>query len=232
MSKIPVTGVISTIYQSDTYPVIDPRLGIDGLRSLDTLQQMYDLPLERRRAGMVVGIPNTSNNTVAYYKLKPEGNGLTWSVGSASNWDGFLTSVTGSNAVPIKYNISSETITVPTNYQYLIWGDMVIGTGGAFVNDGKSYIINGTLSTVGTGTFSGSGQYFNISIPTKYRETFTCSPTGYTISHNLGTDDVVYSVRNDLDKNFVTVNVEIIDSNRLKVSSHTTFSNAKITVIG
>lgn len=230
MERIPLSGLITPIYETDKYPVIDPRFGIDGFRSLDTTADMYNLPLEKRRAGMVVGIPNTSSNTSVYYALKPEGNGVTWSIGATGNWYGFLTSVTGSNAIPVKYNITSESITVPVNYEYLLWGNMTIATGGSFVNDGKAYFINGTISTSGDGTYSGTGQYNFINIPTKYKETFVSTPFGVTISHGLGTEDVTYSVRQGL--NFVSVNVEVIDSNSIKVTSYTTFSNAKITVVG
>lgn len=229
MEKIPVTGLISPIYSTDNYPVIDSRFGIDGLRSLDTTTDMYNVPLEKRRAGMVVGIPNTSSNTVAYYKLKPQGNGVTWSVGQASDWDGFFSSATGSNAVPVKYLVSNETITVPTNYEYLIWGNMTVGASGSFVNDGKTYVINGTIATASDGATSGGGQYNFITVPIKYTETFNCTPFGSTVSHNLGTQDITYSVKDSL--NFVTVNMEIIDSNRVKVTSGYTFS-ASITIIG
>jgi hypothetical protein len=229
MEKIPVTGLISPVYSSDNYPVIDPRFGIDGLRSLDTLTDMYSVPLEKRRAGMVVGIPNTSSNTVAYYKLKPEGNGVTWSVGQASDWDGFLTSATGSNAVPVKYLVTNETITVPTNYEYLIWGNMTVGASGSFVNDGRTYVINGTIATASDGATSGGGQYNFITVPTKYTETFQCGPAGVIVTHGLGTQDITYSVRDS--NNFVTVNMEIINSNSVTFTSGYTFS-AKITIIG
>jgi hypothetical protein len=230
MDKIPVSGLIAPIYESDKYPVIDPRFGIDGMRSLNSLQEMYNLPIEKRRGGMVVAIPNTSSNNALYYSLKPEGNGVTWSVGSAANWYSFLTSTTGSNAVPVKYNITNETITVPTNYEYLIWGNMNVGASGSFVNDGRAYFINGTISLSSDGTYSGGGNYYYINTPTKYTEEFICDTIGVTISHGLGTEDIVYSVRQN--QNFVTVNVEIIDTNSIKVSSYYTFSNAKITIFG
>lgn len=229
MERIPLSGLITPIYESDNYPIIDPRFGIDGMRSLNDVTEMFNLPLEKRRGGMVVSIPNTASNTSVYYALKPEGNGVTWSIGATGNWYGFLTSVTGSNAIPVKYNITSETITVPVNYEYLLWGNMTIATGGSFVNDGKAYFINGTISTSGDGTYSGTGEYNYVTVPTKYKETFVCTPTGYTVSHGLNSEDIVYSVRQNT--NFVTVNVEIIDVNSIKVSSHTTFSNAKITII-
>jgi hypothetical protein len=229
MEKIPVSGLISPIFSTDDYPVIDPRFGIDGLRCLDSTTEMYNLPLEKRRGGMVVGIPNTSNNTVAYYKLKPEGNGLTWEVGATGNWDGFFTSVTNSVAVPIKNNISNETITNPTNYQYLIWGTMSIGQSGSFVNDGDAYFVNGGISLTSDGTYSGTGDYIYVRVPTKYSVSTTIQPTGTTISHNLNTQDITYSTRSTT--NFVTTNVEIIDDNNIKVTSLTA-STLTVTVIG
>jgi|694.fasta_scaffold128017_2 hypothetical protein len=230
MDKIAVSGLISPIFPNDTYPVIDPRFGIDGLRSLDTLSDMYNLPLEKRRAGMVVGIPITISNTTAYYKLKPEGNGVTWSLGGVSNWDNFFSTATGSLATPVKYTISNETINVPNNHEYLIWGNLTIGASGSFVNDGKTYVINGTIATASDGATSGSGQYIFVSVPTKYGLTFTSTPIGVTISHNLDTRDITYSVRQG--SNFVTVNVEIVDSNSVFVYSNETFSQARITIIG
>jgi hypothetical protein len=231
MERIPVSGLITPIYESDNYPVLDPRFGIDGMRSLNTLQEMYDLPLEKRRAGMVVGIPNTSNNTVAYYKLKPEGNTITWGVGSVSNWDGFLTSVTGSNAIPVKYALDNEQIVVPQNYEYLLWGDMVVGNSASFQNDGKTYIINGNITTGGdpVGTTSGSGEWYYIYLPKKYTTTVECGPNGTQVDHNLGTTDITYSARDG--NNFVQINVENLNGNSILVKSFGSFS-VNLTVIG
>lgn len=230
MEKIPVTGLVSPIYDTDTYPVIDPRLGIDGMRSMNNVTDMYNIPLEKRRGGMMVAIPNTSSNNSTYYVLKPEGNGVLWQVGSAANWYTFFPSGASASSSFVRYTITNERVNIPLNYQYLVWGGMTIATGGTFVNDGQAYIINGTISVVDTGTFSGSGQYNYITLPSKYTETFTCIPTGYTVSHGLNTQDIVYSVRQNT--NFVNVNVEIIDSNSIKVSSFITFSNARITIYG
>jgi hypothetical protein len=231
MDRIPVSGLIKPIFDSDNYPVIDPRFGIDGLRSLDTTQQMFDLPLERRRAGMVVGIPVTVSNTVSYYKLKPEGNGITWSIGATSNWDGFLTSFTASNAIPIKYLITNETITVPTNYEYLIWGSMTISASGSFVNDGKTYVINGTIGTVSDGSVSGTGDIKYVTVPSKYTTTQTIGTSGTTITHNLKTSDIVYSVR-DSTGNFVYVNVEVLSDNTVSMRANYQFNSARVTIIG
>ena len=230
MDKIPVSGVISPISLNDSYPVIDPRFGIDGMRSLNDTTEMYNLPLEKRRAGMVVAIPNTPSNNAYYYSLKPEGNGVTWEVGSSSNWYSFLTSVTGSNAVPIKYSIIDETITVPQGYEYLLWGTMSIGQSGSFVNDGHTYIINGTIATSGNGTYSNTGEINFITVPTKYSTTGDIGPNGTLVVHNLNTQDIVYSFRQGT--NFITANVEIVSSNSIFVSTFVTHSSVTVTVIG
>ena len=66
---VSVTGFIAPTGAGDKYPVIDPIYGIDGLRNLTGGTEMLytggtGITLERRRAGMIVGI-----NTGDYYKL-------------------------------------------------------------------------------------------------------------------------------------------------------------------
>lgn len=235
MDKIPVSGVISPISLNDSYPVIDPIFGIDGLRNLSSLSEMYNIPLEKRRGGMVVGISDTLNNTVAYYKLKPEGNGLTWSVGTSSDWDGFLTSGTGS--IPTRYNIVNETIQVPANTLYLVYGDLNIGTGGSLVNGGKTVILNGNLYTQSTGQFvNTSGLFSTVSLAFQQKVVKTFSAVqnvGMTISHGLNTSDFTYTIRDGY--NFVYANVEISSSNPTNdiiVTCATSISVATITIVG
>ena len=71
---------------------------------------------------MVVGVQNLFTNDTTYFKLKP---GVTWSVGtlSVTDWDPFFNYGTGASALSIKYNIASETIIVPPNHQYLLYGN-------------------------------------------------------------------------------------------------------------
>jgi hypothetical protein len=61
-----VMGFISPMNTNDTYAVIDPMYGIDGLRNVNTLGQLNLIPEERRRAGMIVGVLEED----AYFKLK------------------------------------------------------------------------------------------------------------------------------------------------------------------
>lgn len=230
---IKLTGLVTTYNQNDTYPVIDPLLGIDGLRCVSSVNEMYDIPLERRRGGMVVGVQNLITNDTTYYKLKP---GVTWSTGtpSVTDWDAFLSGATGSSYSFAKYNIASETITVGPNQQYLLYGGLTIGTGGILQTYGQTVLINGTISLSGDGTYSvggaGSIQYVSLSTTLKYSGTFSASPgTTVSISHNLGSEEVVISVRDG--NNFVYPNLEIIDSNTILLSTTGTVSNGKINIL-
>ncbi len=70
-------GYISPMNENDTYAVIDPLYGIDGLRNVETISDMLDIPEERRRAGMIVGVLEEDK----YYKLKNDN----W-VGDITDW--------------------------------------------------------------------------------------------------------------------------------------------------
>jgi hypothetical protein len=230
---VQVTGIISPISTSDKYPVIDPLLGIDGLRCVSSLTDMYNIPLERRRGGMLVGVQNTFNNTTIYYSLKP---GVTWSVGpsSSTDWVPYLGG-TGStaSAITIKYNISNETITVPLNYEYLLYGDLNIGTAGNFINYGKTVLINGNINLIGGGTYSNFGTIntVTIAVNNKYSSSFGPIGPGATLSinHALNTTDIIYTIRDGY--NFVYPNVEIIDSNNVLITTAGTISSGRINII-
>lgn len=61
-----IMGFISPMDTMDTYAVIDPTYGIDGLRNVDTLDELNSISLERRRAGMIAGVDGGSR----YFKLR------------------------------------------------------------------------------------------------------------------------------------------------------------------
>ena len=65
-------GFISPMDTEDTYAVIDPTYGIDGLRNVDTIDELNSISFERRRSGMIVGV----NGGETYYKLKNLNNWL------------------------------------------------------------------------------------------------------------------------------------------------------------
>lgn len=73
-----IMGFISPNSIHDTYPVIEPLYGIDGLRNVATIDEMMAIPDERRRAGMLVGIDGGDR----FFKLKD----VVWN-GTISDWD-------------------------------------------------------------------------------------------------------------------------------------------------
>jgi len=72
-----IMGYLSPMDTEDTYPVTDPLYGVDGLRNVNTTQDLNLIPDERRRAGMIVGV----NGGEKYYRLK----NIDW-VGEITDW--------------------------------------------------------------------------------------------------------------------------------------------------
>ena len=84
---VEVFGFISPSEPTDTYPVIDPIYGIDGLRNVDTISDLDNISGLRRRAGMVVGVSGGTD----YYKLNPPPwafNFTDWSIFGSGGFSG------------------------------------------------------------------------------------------------------------------------------------------------
>ena len=184
---------------------------------------------------MVVGV-GASN----YYKLLA----APWT-GTDSDWTDFITTPTPGNVTRTQYIITAATVSIPANYQYLVYGGLLIGASGSLINNGQVIIINGTMSLISDGTYSGSGVltyvtdfnktssgYYTMAQPSvKYSATFssTASVT-MIITHNLNTSDITYSVREA--NNFITANIEINDVNSIKLTTDATITNGRINIIG
>jgi hypothetical protein len=178
--SIPVTGFIAPTDTSDTYAVTDAIYGIDGLRNVPTYADMYNISLERRREGMIVGI--MSDNT--YWKLLPSTGSNIWNIGSASNWQEFaifggddiissyLTSSTigfDINGATLSANILPNSITASllsttagsATAGYVLTNDGIgnftwispSSVGGVISRFDKNYIM--TYTTSGDGQFTG-----------------------------------------------------------------------------
>ena len=78
LGGVPIMGFVSPNNSYDTYPVIEPLYGIDGLRNVNTFNELNLIPDERRRAGMVVGVFGGS----VFFKLKD----IEWD-GTINDWD-------------------------------------------------------------------------------------------------------------------------------------------------
>lgn len=72
-----IMGFISPMDTEDTYAVIDPIYGIDGLRNVPTINDLNEISFDRRRPGMIVGVEGGQT----YYKLKD----IEW-VGDITDW--------------------------------------------------------------------------------------------------------------------------------------------------
>lgn len=241
--SIPVTGFIAPADTSDSYAVIDPLFGIDGLRNVATVADLHTIPASRRRPGMVVGVQATGN----YYKLL----NMSWNY-DINDWTDFITAPVPGNIPRTQYVITDGSVSIPTNYQYYVYGSLTIGASGSIINDGQLIIDNGTLSFVGNGTYSGGGTLtYLTSFARQTSTTFTYTGVGptmsqpsvkyaasfsssasvpITITHSLNTQDIVYSVREG--KNFITANVEINDSNSIYLTTNSDVVNGRINIIG
>ena len=149
---VEVFGFISPSEPTDTYPVIDPIYGIDGLRNVDTISDLDNIPELRRRAGMVVGV----SGGTTYYKLNPSPWTLTFSDWSLFNSGG------GSGAGISSYTYLDNTFTIL---------DTSGNTFNATINDVTGLTVNGVISAttyqnlpidvfVTGGTYSGGSSTF------------------------------------------------------------------------
>lgn len=241
--SIPVTGFIAPTDTSDSYAVIDPLFGIDGLRNVASVADLHTIPASRRRPGMIVGVQDSGN----YYKLL----NISWNY-DINDWTDFITAPVPGNISRTQYFITGGSVSIPTNYQYYVFGGLTIGASGSIINNGQLIIDNGTLSFAGNGTYSGTGTLTYLSSfarsnsttftytgvgPTmsqpsvKYAASFSSSASvPITITHSLNTQDIVYSVREN--KNFITANVEINDDNSIFLTTNSDVINGRINIIG
>lgn len=137
-------------------------------------------------AGWSYSIPLDGNHIA----LKSENNGI-WRYINTYPSGQWVKSLTG--GIAIKYHIENETIEVPENYQYFIYGDLTIANGGSLINYGEVITLNGNLNITGSGTFSNYGTYMSPTISTKKYSVnvTTVANTPLVITHNLLTTDII-----------------------------------------
>ena len=104
---VEVLGFISPVDTQDQYPVIDPQYGIDGLRSVSTLVDRNNIPMQRRRHGMVVFV-QTENK---YFSLDADLVG--WSLWAGGGGGGTPPTVINTYSEPVvvgKTGVDDNTI--------------------------------------------------------------------------------------------------------------------------
>jgi hypothetical protein len=125
---VEVFGFISPSEPTDTYPVIDPIYGIDGLRNVNTISDLDNIPDLRRRAGMVVGVSGGTE----YYKLNPS----PWNF-DFTDWSVFnsgidylpLSGGTVTGSTIFTQGLTANTISATTYDNLPITGATSVGTG-------------------------------------------------------------------------------------------------------
>jgi hypothetical protein len=125
---VEVFGFISPSEPTDTYPVIDPIYGIDGLRNVDTILDLDNIPDLRRRAGMVVGVSGGTE----YYKLNPSPwnfDFTDWSVFNSSSDYLPLSGGTVTGSTIFTQGLTANTISATTYDNLPITGATSVGTG-------------------------------------------------------------------------------------------------------
>jgi hypothetical protein len=129
-----IMGFISPMDTRDTYAVIDPLYGIDGVRNVVNIGDLDTIPYDRRRSGMIVG----GDGGNRYFKLKE----VTWSF-DISDWQEIYlytipqSAITTNEITGGSVNYSTQTLTLSTSN-----GSEIIITG---VTD--TYIIGGTYNS-------------------------------------------------------------------------------------
>ena len=137
--------------------------------------------------------------------------------------------ITGStgvqNTIPI-----GETAIVGSNYQYLVYGDLVVA--GTLINYGQVIVMNGALNLSG-GTFENFGSLVIPKLITgsKYVAAFTANAyIPLNINHGMFSRNIIYSVF-DNSGNQIEIDLSIIDANNVRILTTSTIV-AEINIIG
>lgn len=169
---VKITGFISPTDSLDTYAVIDPLYGIDGLRSVSGSTEKNAIPDARRREGMIV----YQQSNGVYYQLLAS----PWT-GSESDWVEFAP---GTNTYVTGFTFNNA------NYQLTLTQN-ISGVYSSFTQDlsilsGDLTITGGTYNpSTGVATFTNnSGGTFNVTgFLTGYTDTYV---TGGTYNPSTG----------------------------------------------
>jgi hypothetical protein len=135
---VPVTGIIAPTSSADTYSVTDAIYGLDGLRNVATKTDRNNIPNDRRRIGMIVGVGTTSTT---YWKLLPS----PWT-GTDSDWSVFSSS-------PITIENGTSLFSTGLNNS----GSGSTATSSIFFGVGAGFGTIGIMNSNFIGTGSGSG---------------------------------------------------------------------------
>jgi hypothetical protein len=180
---VEILGFISPTEPTDGYAVIDPIYGIDGLRNVNTINDLNSITFLRRRAGMLVGVSGGTE----YYKLKQP----PWD-GTLNDWETFSLGSTFNGGIVTGNTIFTQSVTANTFFASTYVGlplDVYI-TGGTYSNGTLTLVNNSgeTFSVTGFSTGNTIDYYVTGGTFNKNTETLTLtrndggivSVTGFT----------------------------------------------------
>lgn len=104
---VTLTGIIAPTSTGDTYPITDPKYGIDGLRNVSSISERNNIPNDRRKQGMIVGVDSTGSTKTEYWTLLPSpwtGTDSDWvqfQSGTNSGSTSYWSASTGTNAIVV-----------------------------------------------------------------------------------------------------------------------------------
>jgi hypothetical protein len=142
--------------------------------------------------------------------------------------------------IDVKNFITNETIEVPLNHQYFIYGDLTIDSGGTLINNGEVVTLNGTIITQSGGVFTNNGSHVSPVLQiSKFVSIFTIVPGQIiTLTHGLSSTDLTVSFLESITPTSFTpiqLNFTILNPNDIQFSipigTLTPAINGKIIII-
>lgn len=128
--------------------------------------------------------------------------------------------------------VSGVSVTVVQDFQYLVYGNLTIYSGGSLTNNGEVVIINGALSLSG-GTFTNNASLLMVDLQldnNKYTANFsTTAGVPLNINHSLSTQDFVYMARQGTSE--ISLQMTIVDDNNVTITTTSSVSG-RIIIIG
>jgi len=175
LGGVKITGFISPTDTLDTYAVIDPLYGIDGLRNFSGgTSELNAISTLRRRAGMIAGISGGTK----YYKLNP----APWT-NTISDWTEVVFSTTSGDTFTTGSTLIGTTAYFNTNAALSAYtldlSGLSGGTGdGNGIYSGNGVVPSGTTATLtSTLSFIDGSVGIGVMVPSKLLEVVSTGTT-------------------------------------------------------
>jgi len=114
--------------------------------------------------------------------------------------------------IDVKNLITNETIEIPSNHQYFIYGNLTIDTGGTLINNGEIVTLNGSVATQSGGVFINNGTVITPTLQiSKFVSSFIISPgQTITLTHGLNSTDLIVNFFELIVTNFLPIQLDFV----------------------